>query len=358
MSHAFRNLLKQVGSGSHTSRSLSREEAASATRMMLRQEATPAQIGAFMIAHRIKRPTPEEMAGMLDAYADLGPTVAVASHPSVTILGCPYDGRSRSVPVTPIVALTLAAAGGAALLHGGDRMPTKEGLPLIEIFQALDVSLGTLTLGQVQRMLAATGFGFVYLPQHFMEAAALVPYREQIGKRPPFATLELMWSPYAGNAQTVIGYVHPPTEALARKTFDLRNMRSLTTVKGVEGSCELPRNRTAIIGRELPGGEFERLLLHPRDFGFGGGEVSLDSESQAIADIAGTIAGETGELMRSAVWSSGFYLWHSRLCDSIDAGLLLAERLLKDGAVAVKLKEIQQLAIDMQRAPTPCSSLS
>ena len=57
MSTAFRDLLRKVGSGSHTSENLTRAEAASATRMMLTQEATPAQIGAFMIAHRIKRPT-------------------------------------------------------------------------------------------------------------------------------------------------------------------------------------------------------------------------------------------------------------------------------------------------------------
>ena len=73
MSQVFRELLKKVGSGVHTSQSLTRQEAAIATRMMLQQEATPAQIGAFMIAHRIRRPTPTELAGMLDAYNELGP---------------------------------------------------------------------------------------------------------------------------------------------------------------------------------------------------------------------------------------------------------------------------------------------
>jgi anthranilate phosphoribosyltransferase len=60
MSIAFRELLKTIGSGPHTGENLSRDETAAATRMMLTQEATPAQIGAFMIAHRIKRPTGEE----------------------------------------------------------------------------------------------------------------------------------------------------------------------------------------------------------------------------------------------------------------------------------------------------------
>ena len=68
MSKAFRDLLRKIGSGPHTGENLSRAEAATAMRLMLQQEATPAQIGAFMIAHRIRRPTGAELAGMLDAY--------------------------------------------------------------------------------------------------------------------------------------------------------------------------------------------------------------------------------------------------------------------------------------------------
>ena len=72
MSVEFRELLKKVGSGLHTHKDLSREEAALATEMMLKGMATPAQIGAFLIAHRIKRPTGIELAGMLDSYTKLG----------------------------------------------------------------------------------------------------------------------------------------------------------------------------------------------------------------------------------------------------------------------------------------------
>ena len=66
MSDRFREFLRQVGSGTHTSEALSRSQAAEAMKLMLLQEATPAQIGAFLIAHRIRRPTGEELAGMLD----------------------------------------------------------------------------------------------------------------------------------------------------------------------------------------------------------------------------------------------------------------------------------------------------
>jgi anthranilate phosphoribosyltransferase len=75
MSREFRELLKKISSGTHTGEDLTREEAAKALTLMLHQEATPAQIGAFLIAHRIKRPTGAELAGMLDVYEQLGPRI-------------------------------------------------------------------------------------------------------------------------------------------------------------------------------------------------------------------------------------------------------------------------------------------
>lgn len=209
MSNAFRELLKKVGSGTHTGKDLSRSEAEIATRMILLGEATPAQIGAFLIAHRIKRPTSEELAGMLDAYDKIGPKLGrmesgkeweqgdnffVSPSPSketkpITVLGTPYDGRDRTAPVTTLTALILAAAGVPVLMHGGDRIPTKYGIPLMEIWQKLGVDLSKLSLAKVQELLEKTGLGFIYLPQHFPEAQELVAYRDQIGKRPPIATM-------------------------------------------------------------------------------------------------------------------------------------------------------------------------
>ncbi|MFN9856988.1 MAG: hypothetical protein ACK556_02505, partial [Pseudanabaena sp.] len=102
MSKEFREFLRKVGSGTHTSKSLTRQEAERATVIMLQEEATPAQIGAFMIAHRIKRPTSDELAGMLDAYKLLGAKVAaISTDKRVLVLGSPYDGRSKTAPINP-----------------------------------------------------------------------------------------------------------------------------------------------------------------------------------------------------------------------------------------------------------------
>jgi anthranilate phosphoribosyltransferase len=352
MSNAFRQLLRKVGSGTHTSRDLTQSEAAAATRMMLLQEATPAQIGAFMIAHRIKRPTSQELAGMLDAYAELGPQLQPieAAYP-VTVMGLPYDGRDRTAPLSPLTALILAVAGCPVIQHGGDRMPTKEGLPLIDVWRDLQVDWTGLALTQVQSVLASTGLGFVYLPTHFPLAQGLVPYREQIGKRPPFATLELCWSPYAGQSHIVAGFVHPPTETCMRDAVALRGTPYLTTVKGLEGSCDLPRERTAIIGQERPQKQaqpgFTRLRLHPKDYGFAGQNVSItDFDSVPMQAV---LAGQPSELRQSILWNGGFYLWCCGACPDLTTAIATAADLIDQGKVKQKLQQLQTAIVQVKK---------
>lgn len=350
MSNIFREYLKKIGSGVHTGKDLTREEAADAMKMMLLAEATPAQIGAFLLVHRIKRPTPAELAGMLDTYEELGPKLAT-EHLSfdylVTVLGTPYDGRSRTAPVTTITALILATAGVPVILHGGDRMPTKYGLPLITIWQGLGIDFSQLSLDASQQLLENTGLTFIYLPHHFPLANQLVSYRDQIGKRPPLATLELMWSPCSDTKIHIVsGFVHPPTETLFRETFQLRGFENFTTVKGLEGSCDLPQSRTGIIGLnrlEEQQAYWERLHLHPADYGFAGKDVSLISAAQLIEQMQQILQGQFNDLMTSAVYNGGFYLWRCGVCRDLMTGFTQAETLLTGGEVAQKLQEIAAL---------------
>ncbi|MEL6397710.1 MAG: anthranilate phosphoribosyltransferase family protein [Cyanobacteria bacterium J06626_4] len=342
MSQAFRALLKKVGSGQHTSAVLTRAEAAEAARLMLAQEATPAQIGAFMIAHRIKRPHPDELAGFLDAYAEVGPTLSpvTADYPAL-VFGLPYDGRSRTAPAQPLVALMLSALGCPVVLHGGDRMPTKYGLPLIDIWQALGLDWTGLSLAAVQAILQQTHLGYLHLADHFPAAQGLVPYREQIGKRPPQATLELMWCPYAGDCQVVVGYVHPPTEGLAKGTLTAIGVPHYLTVKGLEGSSDLPRARAAIIGVYTPTGE-ERIVLHARDFGLGEtSEAPLESEAAYLDALQATLKGQTTPLTPVALWNGGFYLWRSGLAVSLEQGIETARSLLSSDRLTNQIATLQ-----------------
>lgn len=349
MSNIFREYLKKIGSGVHTKKDLTRSEAANAMKMMLLAEATPAQIGAFLMVHRIKRPTPEELAGMLDTYGELGPKLDIDNLPfdyPVTVLGTPYDGRSRIAPVTLLTALILATVGVPMVLHGGEKMPTKYGVPLITLWQGLGVDFSNISLHNSQEILAKTGLTFIYLPNHFPQAHQLVTYREQIGKRPPLATLELMWSPCSTHqVHLVSGFVHPPTENLFRETLKSRNINHFTTIKGLEGSCDLPQSRTAIIGMNDPDGDpqWQRLHLHPYDYQLGGKDIPLTSTPQLLEQMQQILQGEENDLMSLALYNGGFYLWRCGVCEDVNSGFKQAQTLLREGKVKKKLQDLSAL---------------
>ena len=256
----FRSYLGKVGSGEHTSSGLSREEAADALELMLSGEASPAQIGAFLIAHRIRRPEPQELTGMLDVYRRQGPQLHSSSR--ALCFGIPFDGRSRTAPIYPLTALVLASAGIPVVLQGGRRMPVKYGVTAMELFEALGLTLTGRELAWVQNGLECWNLALVHQPDHFPAAEALIPIREDIGKRPPLASLELLWTPHRGEHLLVSGFVHPPTESRAWQALKLAGETDVLTVKGLEGSTDLPISRACVTGRPNADGD-GRLILHP-----------------------------------------------------------------------------------------------
>ncbi|WP_254964486.1 MULTISPECIES: anthranilate phosphoribosyltransferase [unclassified Cyanobium] len=323
----FRELIGKVGSGEHTSTGLDRQEAAEAMDLMLRGLVDDAQMGAFLIAHRIRRPHPTELAGMLDSYRRWGPVLETPGRRPLCF-GVPYDGRSRTAPLLPLVALVLASDDLPVVLHGGEPMPVKFGVTLAELFEAIGIPSSGLPLSDVQRRLDCHGLALTHQPDHFPLAERLVPVRDAIGKRPPVASLELLWTPHRGKHLLVSGFVHPPTETRAWQALQDCGETDLLTVKGLEGSTDLPTSRAGITAR-VRQGVTERILLHPRDHGITSAEVPWQGlelwQSQALAALCGE-----GALMPALRWNVAAYLWFAgrfeRLEEALEraTGLLLA----------------------------------
>jgi anthranilate phosphoribosyltransferase len=280
---------------------------------------------------------------MLDAYYELGPKLQPINHNHLIpiVLGIPYDGRTRTAPINIITALLLASVGQPVILHGGLRYPTKYGLPLIEIWQNLGVNWTNLPLEKTQEIFNKTNLGFIYTPHHFPLTNTLWEYREQLGKRPPLATMELIWCPYAGDAHIIAGFVHPPTEAMFQTALEMQGVKKYTFIKGLEGSCDLPRDRTAIIGFSSANTQqLERLFLVPQEYGFTPKNVPLGTTEELIKNMQSILAGEASELMQTAIWNGGFYLWHCGICPDMQTGINKARELFTSGVVAAQLQEV------------------
>ena len=342
----FRELLRKIGSGEHTSRSLSREEAAEAMALMLNGDATPAQMGAFLIAHRIRRPEPQELAGMLDHYNAHGPSLHSQGPHLPICFGMPYDGRTRTAPIFPLTALVLAAAGHPVILHGGRRMPIKYGITPMELFQCLGIDFSGLTLAAVQRCLDQENLALTHQPLHFPAAETLVEIRDELGKRPPVASLELLWSPHKGDHLLVSGFVHPPTESRAWAALVESGEPNVVTVKGLEGSTDIPTSRAGILAH-VRDGKVERQIFHPRDYGYFGADLVWQDE-KAWSRMAETALEGHGPLHRAVIWNSGSYLWFLNRERPLPDCLAQAAALLAGGQVRQNRDRLRQAVRTME----------
>jgi anthranilate phosphoribosyltransferase len=202
----------------------------------------------------------------------------------------------------------------------------KYGITLAELFAALGIEWRLLSLAAVQERLDRHGIALTHQPLHFPSAERLVPVRDAIGKRPPVASLELLWTPHQGDHLLVSGFVHPPTENRAWEALAAAGETDVLTVKGLEGSTDLPTSRAGITGR-MESGTISRILLHPREHGIHAPEVPWQSleiwRSQALEALRG--AGPLAEALR---WNLGAYLWFCGLADTLPAALEQATALL------------------------------
>ncbi|ABB56964.1 anthranilate phosphoribosyltransferase family protein [Synechococcus elongatus] len=343
MSERFRDLIRKVGSGRHTSQVLTQAEAAEALQLMLSATATPAQIGAFLIAHRIRRPTGTELAGFLETYADWLPAVLA---PSTTrpplVLGYPYDGRDRTAPLGPLLALLLAAVGQPVVLHGSDRVATKYGVPLVELWDAIGVNWRSRSVADLNRCLEQAGVAQLHQPSLCPAAEVLNGYRSELGKRPPLATAELMLVPVQGAALPVCGFVHPPTELMIEEALSLRGITTFFTIKGLEGSPELPRDRAAIVGR-WQNGHCDRLILHARDWDLGEAELPWMGEDAWVEAAQALLEGQPSVLEPLLRWNGAAYLWFLGMASSMTAGLVQVDHLLQTKALLQQRDRLQQI---------------
>jgi anthranilate phosphoribosyltransferase len=215
----------------------------------------------------------------------------------------------------------------------------KYGVTLAELFACLGVEWRGLPLAVTQARLERYGLALTHQPDHFQAAERLVRIREEIGKRPPVASLELLWTPHQGDHILVSGFVHPPTESRGWEALRAAKEQDVVMVKGLEGSTDLPTSRAGICSR-LRLAEPQRVLLHPRDHGLDGEDVPFrqleDWRRLALAALQGE-----GALAKPLLWNVGAYLWFAGQMDDLSDALKQAAALLHSRAGLRQLEELR-----------------
>jgi anthranilate phosphoribosyltransferase len=214
---------------------LSQDEAFAAMEIIMRGEATDAQIGGYLVGLRMKGETVAEIAGSARALR----AAATAIHPQVDgplldTAGTGGDG-AHSINISTTAAFVIAGAGYAVAKHGNRAASSQCGSA--DVLEALGVNLA-LTPQQVQACIEQIGIGFMFAP-HFHPAMkhAIGPRRE-LAQRTIFNILGPLTNP-ANASHQLIGVFDPAlTETMASVLSEL-GVEGALVVHGEGGLDEL-----------------------------------------------------------------------------------------------------------------------
>src|SRR6266576_4258883 len=185
-------------------RDLSQEGARDVMRSIMDGEATPAQIGAFLVALRIKGETADEIAGCAEAMREHVLVVRPARTDLVDTAGTGGDG-SGTFNISTAAALVAAAAGAGVAKHGNRSVSSQSGSA--DVLEALGFDLDQ-PAERIAESIDRLGFGFMFAPTHHPAMKHAGPVRRELAARTVFNVLGPLTNPAGARAQ-VVG-VHSP----------------------------------------------------------------------------------------------------------------------------------------------------
>ena len=284
----FQEFVAKVADGA----SLSENEAAAAFDSIMSGGASEAQMGAFLMALRLRGETVEEIAGAVRTMR--GKATGVQA-PVDAVDTCGTGGDAKGTyNISTCAALVAAGAGVTIAKHGNRSVSSKSGSA--DVLGALGVNLD-IGPAEIARCIEQAGIGFLFAPKHHAAMKHVGPVRQQLGLRTIFNLLGPLANP-AGTRRQVIGvfdrkWLNPIAEVL--KTLGSEHV---WVVHGADGLDELTTTGVSHVA-ELKSGAIETFEVTPEDAGLprasiddlAGGDPKTNAEA-----IRSVLAGEASAL--------------------------------------------------------------
>ena len=318
-------------------RDLSQENARDVMRSIMDGEATPGQIGAFLVALRIKGETADEIAGCAEAMREHVLVVRPARTDLVDTAGTGGDGAG-TFNISTAAALVAAAAGAAVAKHGNRAVSSASGSA--DVLEALGFKL-ELPAERIGRSIDELGFGFLFAPSHHPAMRHAAPVRRELATRTVFNVLGPLTNPAGARAQ-VVGVYAPELVPTIATVLARLGARRAFVVHGAGGVDELSPAGPNLVC-EVVGGKVRRREIDPKDFGvprckpgdLAGG--SPDENATTIREIFGGAKGPKREAVllnaAGAIAAGG----HAR---DLEAGYRVAMEAVDSGGAAKRLEEL------------------
>ncbi|MDC1513027.1 anthranilate phosphoribosyltransferase [Porticoccaceae bacterium] len=310
-------------------------------RQIMTGNASEAQIGAFLVALRMKGESIDEIAGAVEVMRELATGVKVSGQGLVDIVGTGGD-ESNLFNVSTASTFVVAAAGGSVAKHGNRSVSSNSGAA--DVLEAAGVNLN-LSPEQVALCVQALGVGFMFAPAHHSAMKYAIGPRRELGLRTIFNILGPMTNP-AGVTRQLIGVYDqtlckPMAEVLGRLGAE-----HIMVVHSADGLDEISiATETAVA--EYKDGAVSEYRIAPEEFMIERQSLdglSVDNAEQSlelIKDALGKQATANGAKAADLIaLNAGAALYVAGCADSIKEGVAMAQDAIGAGLARAKLTDL------------------
>jgi anthranilate phosphoribosyltransferase len=321
-------------------RDLTGAQMSAVMRLIMTGQATPAQIGGFLIGLRMKGETIDEIAAAAQVMRDLAEKVVVDPAYLVDTCGTGGDG-ARTFNISTASAFVVAAAGGRVAKHGNRSVSSRCGSA--DVLEAAGVKLD-LAPAQVARCIDEVGVGFMFAPRHHGAMKHAIGPRREMGVRTLFNLLGPLTNP-AGAPNQVIGvFAREWLQPLARVLGNLGS-RHVLVVHSEDGMDEISIGAPTHIA-ELRHNDVVLYTITPQQFGMTPAAVSalvVEDAGHSLAIVKEVLEGKAGAAGDVVALNAGAAIYVAGLAETLADGVGKARAVLASGEARIRLDELVRL---------------
>ena len=338
MTDAFRALIGKLATGA----TLTREEAAGAFEQMMSGDATPSQMGALLMALRVRGETVDEITGAVAAMR--AKMLRVTAPPdAVDVVGTGGDA-SGSFNISTCAALIVAGAGVPVAKHGNRALSSRSGAA--DVLSALGVNIN-LAPEAVGRCIAKAGIGFMFAPAHHPAMKNVGPTRVELGTRTIFNLLGPLSNPAGVRRQMVGVFSKQWTKPLAQVLKNLGSER-VWIVHGSDGLDEITTSGPTSVAA-LENGSIKTFEISPEEFGLRkvkpealrGGDAAANA--QAVLNV---LKGQASSFRDVALFNAAAALVVAGKAKDLKDGLHAAAHSVDSGEAEGRLDRLIKVSND------------
>ena len=340
----MRHYLREIGQGPRNCRDLTREEATDALTLILSGQATRAQAGGFLLLQRFKGESPDELLGFAEAIR-AGARQIRPRAPGLLDIGSPYDGRKKSIVVSPASSIVAAAADVPVVMHGEKDLGPKHGVPIGDVLEALGIDVDAAP-EEVEKSIEETGLGYMHSAHFVPQVFGLKDLREEIALRSCISTIEKIYN-LANADYSVIGLTHLPYMEKMMAAAAQMGFRRILILQGIEGNEDAPTSRPCRAFLWEAGGQSQELRIDPSEYGLQAAtrEEMAGGDAAYNAGIALRILeGERGPYRDLVLLNAGIRIYLAERAPTIGEGVEAARAAMDTGAALAKLQALRARA--------------